>query len=320
MESVTARLVLRFGPQVAGWCAGTPDLVARLTSQWGLSLGESLPDGASSVALRCRLPDGTPAVLKISPERSLMAEQAEMLRWFAASGRVPSVLAVDDEAGAMVLEEIVPGTPAGDMPAAPLPGQWSDLLTALHEVAPPPLPTPVLRGRCEEAFARVGRRLSEPAISARMDVTAWDRAVRRCERLLDTETTTVLLHGDLHLGNVLDGGAERGLMAIDPKACVGDPCFDAVDYVVAGAGLEGVETRCTRVAAACGLDGDRLYAWSQVIAPFAAIAQLGSGGEKPVIDELLALTSAAPVPPRRTSTAAGSPSSAASISNTPSAC
>jgi hypothetical protein len=26
-------------------------------------------------------------------------------------------------------------------------------------------------------------------------------------------------------------------MAIDPKACVGDPCFDAVDYVTGGAGL-----------------------------------------------------------------------------------
>jgi hypothetical protein len=46
--------------------------------------------------------------------------------------------------------------------------------------------------------------------------------------LLDTQTTTVLLHGDLHLGNALDGGPSRGLIAIDPKACVGDPCFDAV--------------------------------------------------------------------------------------------
>ncbi|OMI36639.1 aminoglycoside phosphotransferase [Streptomyces sparsogenes DSM 40356] len=207
----------------------------------------------------------------------------------AASGRVPSVPAVDEEAGAMVLEEIAPGTPAEDMPAASLPGQWADLLAALHGVAPPPLPTRVLRERCEEAFARVGRRLSEPAISARMDVTAWDRAIQRCERLLATQATTVLLHGDLHLGNVLDGGAERGLMAIDPKACVGDPCFDAVDYVLTGAGLEGVETRCARVAAACGLDGDRLHAWSQVIAPFAAIAHLGDGGEEPVIDELLTL-------------------------------
>ncbi|WP_432039841.1 aminoglycoside phosphotransferase family protein [Streptomyces cucumeris] len=290
MESVTTRLVHRFGPQVAQWCARTPDLIARLTSQWGLSLGESLPDGASSVALRCRWPDGTPAVLKISPERALLTEQVAMLGWFATSGRVPTVLAFDEEAGAMVSEEIVPGALAEDMPAAALTGQWSDLLAALHGVAPPPLLTRVLRGRCEEAFARVGRRLSEPAVSARMDLTAWDRAIQRCERLLDTESTTVLLHGDLHLGNVLDGGADRGLMAIDPKACVGDPCFDAADYVVAGAGLEGIDTRCARVAAACGLDGDRLHAWSQVIAPFAAIAHLSGGGEKPVIDELLALT------------------------------
>ncbi|MFJ9324283.1 aminoglycoside phosphotransferase family protein [Streptomyces globisporus] len=289
VEGVTARLVRRFGPRVAGWCADTPDLIARLSSQWGLSLGEPLPDGASSIAMRCCLPDGTPAVLKVSPDRALMAEQVDMLGWFAASGRVPAVLAVDREASAMVLEEIVPGTPAGDMPAAPLPEQWSNLLAALHGVAPPPLPTRLLRGRCEEAFTRVGRRLSEPEISARIDATAWDRAIQRCERLLDTEETTVLLHGDLHLGNVLDGGADRGLMAIDPKACVGDPCFDAVDYVVAGAGLEGIETRCEHVAVACRLDGERLHSWSQVIAPFAAIAHLGNGGEEPVIDELLEL-------------------------------
>ncbi len=213
-----------------------------------------------------------------------------MLGWFAASGRVPSVLAVDEEAGAMVLEEIVPGTPAENMPAASLPELWSKLLAALHGVPSPSAPTRALRRRCKEAFARVGRRLSEPAIGARMDVATWDRAVQRCERLLDTKTATVLLHGDPHLGNVLDGGPGRGLMAIGPKACVGDPCFDAVDYVVAGAGLECVGTRCARVAATCGLDGDRLQARSRVIAPFVAIAHLGGDGEGLVIDELLALS------------------------------
>ncbi|MFH9133828.1 hypothetical protein [Streptomyces sp. NPDC017524] len=49
-----------------------------------------------------------------------------------------------------------------------------------------------------------------------------------------------------------------------------------------------VETRREHVAAARGLDGDRLHARSQVIAPFTAIAHLGGGGEKPLIDELLA--------------------------------
>ncbi len=290
VDGTTARLARRFGPGVADWCAAAPGLAARLAARWGLALGESFEGGASSVALRCQWPDGTPAVLKLSPDRPLLFEQVEMLEWFASSGRVPAVLTVDEDAGAVVLEEIVPGTLAEDLPAASLPEQWSELLAALHGVAPPPRQPGVLRGRCEESFARVGRRLSEPAIGARIDATAWDRAFRRCERLLDTAATTVLLHGDLHLGNALDGGAERGLMAIDPKACLGDPCFDAVDYVVAGAGLEGVESRCARVAAACGLDGDRLYAWSQVIAPMLAIAYLGGGGPEPAIDELLALT------------------------------
>nr|WP_246620637.1 aminoglycoside phosphotransferase family protein [Streptomyces corallincola] len=108
--------------------------------------------------------------------------------------------------------------------------------------------------------------------------------------MLDSQARLVLLHGDLHLGNVLDGGPSRGPVAIDPKACIGYPCFDALDYVVAGAGQEGVEARCQRVATACELDGNRLYAWSRVGAPMAAIAQLTYDGPEPVIDELLALS------------------------------
>ncbi|MEV6644343.1 aminoglycoside phosphotransferase family protein [Amycolatopsis sp. NPDC051371] len=143
---------------------------------------------------------------------------------------------------------------------------------------------------CDEAFARIGRRLSDPVVSARIGQDAWQRAIQRCEVLLDSQARVVLLHGDLHFGNVLDGGPSRGLVAIDPKACLGDPCFDAVDYVVAGAGHEGAEARCQRVATACGLDGDRLYAWSRVIAPMFAVAYLENNGSESAIDELLALT------------------------------
>jgi streptomycin 6-kinase len=190
----------------------------------------------------------------------------------------------------MVLEQVVPGTEAEDLPQTSLPRQWGELLTALHAVAPPAGWQWDLRGRCDEAFARIGRRLSEPAIAARIGQATWRRTTERCETLLNTQARPVLLHGDLHLGNVLDGGPSRGLVAIDPKACIGDPCFDAVDYVVSGAGHEGVEARCHRVATACGLDGDRLYAWSRVIAPMFAIAYLTNNGSESAIDELLTLT------------------------------
>ncbi|SFI82894.1 aminoglycoside phosphotransferase family protein [Amycolatopsis regifaucium] len=289
LAEVNARLVSRFGPDAEGWLAEVPGLGAKLASRWGFVLGEMFDSGASSVVLRCRWPDGTPAVLKLSLDRELVARQEAMLRIFAPSRRVPAVLAADADAGAMVLEEVLPGTIAEDLPRESLPQRWGELLTALHAVPAPEEWPWDLRGRFDEAFARIGGRLSEPAIGARIGQADWQRSIQRCESLLDTQSKRVLLHGDLHLGNVLDGGPERGLIAIDPKACVGDPCFDAVDYVVAGAGHEGVEARCHQVATACGLDGDRLYAWSRVIAPMFAIAHLTHGGPAQAIDELLAL-------------------------------
>lgn len=126
-------------------------------------------------------------------------------------------------------------------------------------------------------------------IAAQISQDTWNLAVQRCGDLLNTQEDPVLLHGDLHMGNVLDGGRSQGWVAIDPKACVGDRCFDAVDYVLAGAGREGVDIRCALVAGECGMDGDRLYAWCRVVAPVTAIAYLAVGSTDPAVVELLAL-------------------------------
>jgi len=292
IEEAGARLVSRFGPEAAGWLDEVPALAAQLASQRGLALGELFASGASSVVMRCQWPDGTPAVLKLSPDRALLTMQVEMLRVFASSGRVPAVLSADVEAGAMVLEEVRPGTEAGDLPQASLPPRWGELLSALHAVALPARRPWDLRGRCEEAFARIGRRLAEPAIGARIDQATWRRAdrtlrgaARRCWRLSPGSCCTAICTSETSWTAARRAGWSRST----PKACIGDPCFDAVDYVVAGAGHEDVEVRCQRVATACGLDGDRLYAWSRVIAPMFAIAYLTYDGSEPAIDELVAL-------------------------------
>src|SRR4051794_19853422 len=169
LEEAGAPVVDRFGPGTETWLAEVPALAARLASRWGVVLGELFASGASSLVLRCRWRDGTPAVLKLSPDRALVAAQAEMLRVFAPSGRGPGLLAVGAEAGAMVRAETRPGTEAGDLPPEPLPGQWEELLAALHAVPSPPHWPRDLRGRCEEAFARIGQRLSEPVVGARID-------------------------------------------------------------------------------------------------------------------------------------------------------
>ena len=71
----------------------------------------------------------------------------------------------------------------------------------------------------------------------------------------------VLLHGDLHPGNVLDGGAARGLVAIDPRPCVGEAAFDAVDWVFWGMREpSGWRARSRELAPAPGVDPERVWA------------------------------------------------------------
>jgi streptomycin 6-kinase len=285
---ITQRLARRFGPGIAGWCAGLPDLVRATTQDWALEPGEPFPAGNSSVAIRCTRSGGSPAVLKLSPDFSVVAEQVETLRLFAAGGRVPAVLAANVGTGAVLLELIEPGTTAGELRPPPAARDWASLLSALHMVPVPPGYPRDLRAQCEGFFDRIGRRVAEHQIGRWVSAADVARGASRCEALLATESTRVLLHGDLHLANVLDGGvrdggAGRRLVAIDPRACVGDPCFDAVDYLLDGAarggvdgpdGPDGVGARCAALAAVSGLDAGRLHDWCRAVAPIIAIIHL----------------------------------------------
>ena len=289
LHRVAERLTHRFGPGGADWCAGIPAMVRTFAGRWALSPGDLFPSGNSSVVIRCTRSGGSAAVLKLSPDLPVVAEQAETLRLFGASGRVPLVLAADVAAGAVLLELIEPGTQAGTLQPPPSAQDWAALLAALHTTPVPPGYPADLRAQCSGFFARIGARVAEPEVGHWVSAADVARGAERCQALLATQTTRVLLHGDLHLANVLDGGPARGLVAIDPRACTGDPCFDAVDYLLDGAGRDEVDARCTALAIASGLDVDRLRAWCRAIAPIVAIIRLRRPGSQQAVGELLTL-------------------------------
>ena len=272
----------RFGDTVTSWCDGLPALLASLAERWRLELGAPFLVGNSSTAFRCVRADGIPAVLKLRPDLPVVPEQVATLELFGPSGRVPAVLNADLGAGAVLLERVEPGTQVRDLPELPSATQWAGLMRDLHAAAVPPDYPRDLRAKCDGFFDRIGRR--DPVSLADLE-----RGAARCRALLATEPARVLLHGDLHLANVLDGGASRGLMAIDPRACVGDPCFDAVAYLLNGAGRDGIETRCAALAAASGLDESRLLEWCRAIAPVEAIIYLSRPGTQRAVTEMLEL-------------------------------
>jgi streptomycin 6-kinase len=89
----------------------------------------------------------------------------------------------------------------------------------------------------------------------------------------------VVLHGDIHHGNILDFGP-RGWLAIDPKHLVGERAFDFVnilrnpnDEVALAPGRFSRQVRV--VADAAGLDRTRLLKWTLAFTGLSAAWILG---------------------------------------------
>lgn len=263
----------RFGiDRAAEFGAVLPGRVGALLEQWGLRVERLLPSGATSVVVAVADPGGAPAVLKLSPDAEFLTRQAAMLRHLGPTGRVPEVLAEDPAAGAVLMEHILPGETLDDSRATPAsPTEWAALLEDLHRTSTVGV-TDVLRQRCEDMFRRIGARRDTDRVSPHISREVWRTTVEECLNLLETDREQVVIHGDLHLGNVLRSQA-RGLVVIDPKLCVGDRCFDMVDFVVTNGTVDQMIARAHELAPLVDIATDRLLRWSRVNAVVTAISR-----------------------------------------------
>jgi len=110
-------------------------------------------------------------------------------------------------------------------------------------------------------------------------------------RLLATTERIAPLHGDLHHGNLLDGGV-RGWLAIDPKGLIGDPAYDYAIMLCLNpaAPADGpakavdVARRARVVAAMAGLSAPRLLAWTTCLCALYSAWYEGYEGVEPWVE------------------------------------
>jgi streptomycin 6-kinase len=110
----------------------------------------------------------------------------------------------------------------------------------------------------------VRRRLARAVVERRANDERARWALAAIERLEQDPPRPVLLHGDFDHRNLLRC-SRRGLAAIDPLPCAGDPAYDA-GYWAQADGLPGRRARTTAIADALGLDVRRVRAWCAVVA------------------------------------------------------
>jgi streptomycin 6-kinase len=269
------RLIARFGAGVDAWCAALPDLVERYCLRWHVELDKVLAGNTSRVFIGRQHGDRG-VVLKLTPDLTIANEEAIALRAWAATPHSVDLLDADLETGALLLENIEPGTKASDQPELPPVSEVAALLTGLRGAGGYERgQQPTLAQGIESMFSRIGGLLSNPRVSPLVSPQVLADGHRKA-RELASDGPAGLLHGDLHLSNILRAGPARGLVAIDPRPGFGDLTFDAIDWTLDRAASTD-EVR-ERIGQLCGLvrdlDPDRLWRWCQATAAALAVLRL----------------------------------------------
>lgn len=171
----------------------------------------------------------------------------------------------------LLLEEVVPGTPVSDLPDDAATVVLARSLRAMWRPVPPQCTLPTVAQECAPLTSDVGvpSRLVDPARAA-------------LAALLAAAPEPVVLHGDLHHGNLLRGPA--GWVGIDPHGVTGDPLYDVGPLLLNPLPTEVahlVGRRLDLLAAELAVDRDRLRQWGLVRAVLACTWSRAAGEPPP---------------------------------------
>ena len=162
---------------------------------------------------------------------------------------------IDDEAATEILAEVIGGMSAASAPDTATVEAWSDGFRRYAE-----------RGTAEISAALV------------------EAACRLYAELCHSQSSTRLLHGDLHHYNVLLD-SQRGWVAIDPKGVVGELAYEVgaalrnpVERPATFAAPATIERRVGCFAEVLGLTAERVLAWAFAQAILAAIWEVEDTG------------------------------------------
>jgi streptomycin 6-kinase len=244
------------------WLARLPALVAQIAADWQIEVGDPfLPGGATAWVAPARDHAGQDFVLKVGWPHLEARHEADGLRTWGGAGTVHLRRAAQlAEATVLLLERCRPGTQLRASPPEEHDLVIAGLLRRLWVPPPPGHTFRPLAEMCDYWASQYEER--SPAERSCLAAPLARDGIRLLRELPRSGGEAVLLHTDLHAGNVLAAEREPWL-AIDPKPYVGDPTYDVTQHIFNRVFAEDTEAGAlaARMAHLLGLDLDRVVRW-----------------------------------------------------------
>ncbi|MFI6493559.1 aminoglycoside phosphotransferase family protein [Streptomyces sp. NPDC050564] len=222
------------------------------------------PGGRSSLVVLVRQIDGTPAVLKLAPQRARPESERAALAHWDGRGAV-RLLNPGDTHGVLLLERLHPDMSVRSLPEAKALLEAAGTLRRLW-VEPPAAHV------FETVAERTGRQAEAMRATASADAEIGplvDAALAAREELLAEPPAERLLHGTFRQSKVL-AGERMPWLAVGPDPVVGECAFDLArlvrdrveDLIASPSGASITRRRVKRLAESLDVDQERLRGWT----------------------------------------------------------
>lgn len=274
VPAALAAALRALGPEGDQWLARLPGLLASLEADWSVTAGAPMAGGNSAYVAAAVTADGTPAVLKAAmpPGIAGFSSFDQQLAALRLAGGAPyaRLLRYDRPRRALLVERLGPALASLGWPAA---RQLDAMVrTAARGWRPAPgaeLPTGAAKARWLAGYvAAAWEELGRPCPQAVPELAVRYAAQREAAF---GPRRAVLVHGDVHAGNVLRAaGPGGGFRLIDPEGLISVPEHE-LGVIVRSAGLRAREParaleimtgRCRRAAALAGADPEAVFQWA----------------------------------------------------------
>jgi streptomycin 6-kinase len=248
------------------WLDALPDLVRDLEREWDFTVGRPFRGGTEAYVAEAECADGNRAVLKLMVPRDSEAATHEITVLELADGEGCAELLRHDAArGALLLERL--GRPLSEL-RLPIQRRLEILVSAATQIwRPAPdsgLPTGATKAQWLADSDLGGITAQWEALDRPCSERAVDHALRSARRreAAHREETAMLVHGDVHQWNALEG--ERGFKLVDPDGLLAEPEYD-LGVLMREDPLAGdLHSRARWLARRTGLDEDAIWEWGVV--------------------------------------------------------
>ncbi len=267
------------------WLADLPQLISSLEELWGIQAGEAFPSITYNYVTPATQLDGTDVILKVGVPGPHIENETECLQRYAGKCS-PFLLEYEPAFGAMLLERIRPGTAIQDLEGEKAIVASVSVMNGLHQASLSDAKLPTVQDwwlgfeRFRKLYFGGTGPLPENLVLEAEGIYA---------DLVSSMEKSVLLHGDLHHGNILVG-TRLPFIAIDPQGVIGEPAYEVGAFLrnplpdlLDREGLDDIlEYRVAAFSDLLSIDKDRIAAWGfsqAVLSAIWIIEDHGSGWE-----------------------------------------